>query len=60
MTTTLDAARRDGLDAILADPALIRPVFQPIVDLKRSTVVGFEMLARFDAEPQGTPLGRTK
>jgi EAL domain-containing protein (putative c-di-GMP-specific phosphodiesterase class I) len=51
-----DAARKDGLDAILADPALIRPVFQPIVDLKRSTVVGFEMLARFAAEPHGTPL----
>ena len=51
-----EAARKDGLDAILADPALIRPVFQPIVDLKRSTVVGFEMLARFAAEPHGTPL----
>ena len=56
MTTTLDADRKHGLDAILADPGLIRPVFQPIVDLKRSTVVGFEMLARFDAEPLGTPL----
>ncbi len=56
MTPSLDAARKDGLDAILADPGLIRPVFQPIVDLKRSTVVGFEMLARFAAEPQGTPL----
>jgi EAL domain-containing protein (putative c-di-GMP-specific phosphodiesterase class I) len=56
VTLTLDAARKTGLEAILADPALIRPVFQPIVDLKRSTVVGFEMLARFAAEPQGTPL----
>ena len=49
-------SRKAGLEAILADPALIRPVFQQIVDLKRSTVVGFEMLARFAAEPAGTPL----
>jgi EAL domain-containing protein (putative c-di-GMP-specific phosphodiesterase class I) len=55
-TGELADSRKEGLEAILADPALIRPVFQPIVDLKRSTVVGFEMLARFAAEPQGTPL----
>jgi EAL domain-containing protein (putative c-di-GMP-specific phosphodiesterase class I) len=56
ISATPDASRKAGLEAILADPALIRPVFQPIVDLKRSTVVGFEMLARFAAEPAGTPL----
>jgi EAL domain-containing protein (putative c-di-GMP-specific phosphodiesterase class I) len=56
VTSLTGAARKAGIEAILADPALIRPVFQPIVDLRKSTVVGFEMLARFAAEPEGTPL----
>jgi EAL domain-containing protein (putative c-di-GMP-specific phosphodiesterase class I) len=48
---------RDAVEAVLADPRLIRPVFQPIVDLRRSAVWGFEMLARFGDDGGGSPLG---
>jgi EAL domain-containing protein (putative c-di-GMP-specific phosphodiesterase class I) len=47
---------REAVEAVLADPALIRPVFQPIVDLRRSAVWGFEMLARFGDDAGGSPL----
>jgi EAL domain-containing protein (putative c-di-GMP-specific phosphodiesterase class I) len=50
------AVGRDAVEAVLADPRLIRPVFQPIVDLRRSAVWGFEMLARF-GDDAGSPLG---
>jgi EAL domain-containing protein (putative c-di-GMP-specific phosphodiesterase class I) len=51
------AVGRDAVEAVLADPGLIRPVFQPIVDLRRSAVWGFEMLARFGDDASGSPLG---
>jgi EAL domain-containing protein (putative c-di-GMP-specific phosphodiesterase class I) len=51
------AVGRDAVEAVLADPGLIRPVFQPIVDLRRSVVWGFEMLARFGDDASGSPLG---
>jgi EAL domain-containing protein (putative c-di-GMP-specific phosphodiesterase class I) len=47
---------REAIQAVLADPGLIRPVFQPIVDLRRSAVWGFEMLARFGDDAGGSPL----
>jgi EAL domain-containing protein (putative c-di-GMP-specific phosphodiesterase class I) len=47
---------RDAVEAVLADPRLIRPVFQPIVDLRRSAVWGYEMLARFGDDAAGSPL----
>ncbi|MCZ2804399.1 EAL domain-containing protein [Modestobacter sp. VKM Ac-2983] len=37
-----------ALDAVLADPAQPRLVFQPIVDLRRGVVAGYEALSRFD------------
>lgn len=37
-----------GLDEIAARPELIQPHFQPLVDLERGVVAGYEMLARFD------------
>ena len=37
-----------ALDAVLADPALPRLVFQPIVDLRRGVIAGYEALSRFD------------
>jgi EAL domain-containing protein (putative c-di-GMP-specific phosphodiesterase class I) len=49
------AAARETVEAVLADPTLIRPVFQPIVDLRRSAVQGYEMLARLANDPAGTP-----
>jgi EAL domain-containing protein (putative c-di-GMP-specific phosphodiesterase class I) len=48
-------AERETVEAVLADPTLIRPVFQPIVDLRLSAVKGYEMLARLANDPAGTP-----
>ncbi len=42
----------DALELVLSDPSLIRPSFQPIVDLARGVVAGYELLARFD-HPSG-------
>ena len=38
---------REDVEAILADPSGLSLVFQPIVDLSRSVVVGYECLSRF-------------
>lgn len=43
------------LSDVLADPGQPRLVFQPIVDLARGVVTGYECLARFDSEPYRTP-----
>jgi EAL domain-containing protein (putative c-di-GMP-specific phosphodiesterase class I) len=55
-TPTNQPTARETVEAVLADPSLIRPVFQPIVDLRRSAVQGYEMLARLANDPAGTPL----
>jgi EAL domain-containing protein (putative c-di-GMP-specific phosphodiesterase class I) len=47
---------REAIEAVLADPNLIHPLFQPIVDLRHSSVWGFEMLARFGNDASGSPL----
>ena len=39
-----------ALDAVLADPDRPALVFQPIVDLRRGTVAGYEALSRFGAD----------
>jgi EAL domain-containing protein (putative c-di-GMP-specific phosphodiesterase class I) len=54
-TTTGAPTERETVEAVLADPTLIRPVFQPIVDLRRSAIQGYEMLARLANDPSGTP-----
>ena len=36
-------------------PGAVRPVFQPIVDLRRGIVCGYEMLARFVGPPEASP-----
>jgi EAL domain-containing protein (putative c-di-GMP-specific phosphodiesterase class I) len=41
---------------VLAEPALVRPAFQPIFDLVRGRVSGFEALARFAIEPRRSPI----
>lgn len=38
---------RSEFTSLLADPAAIAPVFQPVVDLRRSEIAGYEALARF-------------
>ncbi|MGY1748892.1 EAL domain-containing protein [Modestobacter sp. SYSU DS0511] len=40
-----------ALAAVLADPAQPALVFQPIVDLRRGVVAGYEALSRFPAAP---------
>jgi EAL domain-containing protein (putative c-di-GMP-specific phosphodiesterase class I) len=40
---------------VLDEPDRVRPVFQPIFDLQRGVVCGFEMLARFDSPLQASP-----
>ena len=37
-----------ALSAVLADPGRPRLVFQPIVDLRRGVIAGYEALSRFD------------
>jgi EAL domain-containing protein (putative c-di-GMP-specific phosphodiesterase class I) len=44
-----------AIAAVLDEPDRVRPVFQPIFDLQRGTVCGFEMLARFDSPLQAPP-----
>ncbi len=36
-------------------PGAVRPVFQPVIDLRRGVVCGYEMLARFVGPPQAPP-----
>jgi EAL domain-containing protein (putative c-di-GMP-specific phosphodiesterase class I) len=54
-TPSSPKAERETVEAVLADRTLIRPVFQPIVDLRRSAVKGYEMLARLANDPAGSP-----
>jgi EAL domain-containing protein (putative c-di-GMP-specific phosphodiesterase class I) len=42
------------LESVLADPSRLRLLFQPIVDLQRGVVAGYETLARV-SEPDGRP-----
>lgn len=49
------SAFADGLERVLADRSLVRPVFQPIVDLRSGEVAGYEALARFGVEPVAPP-----
>jgi EAL domain-containing protein (putative c-di-GMP-specific phosphodiesterase class I) len=44
-----------AIDRVLAEPELIRPVFQPIVDLERGVASGYEMLARFSSPVSASP-----
>ncbi len=43
------------LDELLSEPAELRPVFQPIVDLSTGHTLGFEGLSRFPATPDIAP-----
>lgn len=53
--TAIVKACAAALPEILIDPGQPRLVFQPIVDLKRGAVAGYEALARFDGPVQATP-----
>jgi diguanylate cyclase (GGDEF)-like protein len=43
--------QRDDFAALIARPAAVRPVFQPIVALASGEPVGYEALARFEGKP---------
>ncbi|WP_322780660.1 EAL domain-containing protein [Frankia sp. Cas4] len=45
----------DALRRALADPGQPRVVFQPIVDLRRGVIAGYEALARFGASAAPSP-----
>jgi EAL domain-containing protein (putative c-di-GMP-specific phosphodiesterase class I) len=45
-----------ALERVLGEPELVRPVFQPIVDLDRGVACGYEMLARFVSPIKASPL----
>lgn len=45
----------EALDRVLSERELIRPVFQPIVDLERGVASGYEMLARFGSPIDAPP-----
>jgi EAL domain-containing protein (putative c-di-GMP-specific phosphodiesterase class I) len=58
MPGPLDAPALDWpvlLAEVCADPARVRPAFQPIVDLQRGAVCGYEALTRFASEAQAPP-----
>lgn len=48
----------DELDALLADPLKLIPVFQPIVELATGRILGYEGLSRFPEHPETTPVER--
>src|SRR4051812_27454101 len=50
-----DADWTAALGQVLSEPELVRPVFQPIVDLERGVACGYEMLARFVSPIKAAP-----
>lgn len=44
-----------AIEEVLREPARARVVFQPIADLRRGVVAGYEALARFDSTLQAPP-----
>jgi EAL domain-containing protein (putative c-di-GMP-specific phosphodiesterase class I) len=55
-TAATDRDWTHALERVLAEPELVRPVFQPIVDLDRGVASGYEMLARFVSPIKASPL----
>jgi EAL domain-containing protein (putative c-di-GMP-specific phosphodiesterase class I) len=45
----------EAISRVLTEPGAARPAFQPIVDLRRGVVTGYEMLARFEGPPERSP-----
>jgi EAL domain-containing protein (putative c-di-GMP-specific phosphodiesterase class I) len=47
--------RRAEVEAVMATPGRLYPVFQPIMSLEDQAVVGYEALSRMDGEPARGP-----
>jgi EAL domain-containing protein (putative c-di-GMP-specific phosphodiesterase class I) len=59
MPEPLDAPALDWpalLDEVCSAPARVQPVFQPIVDLQRGVVCGYEALTRFAGDVPASPV----
>ncbi len=52
---TVDEGWGRRIEDVIARPGVIRPHFQPLIDLERGTVAGYEMLARFEHPVGGSP-----
>lgn len=53
--TTIQVVAESDVRRLLADPAALQMAYQPIVDLRRGVVVGYEALARPAGPPRATP-----
>lgn len=47
--------QRAEIDALLANPEPITPVFQPLVDLNSGRTIGYEALSRFNSDVKRSP-----
>jgi EAL domain-containing protein (putative c-di-GMP-specific phosphodiesterase class I) len=54
-TAPTDLDWTEAIDRVLSERELVRPVFQPIVDLERGVASGYEMLARFGSPIDAPP-----
>lgn len=46
---------REAVEAACSRTGVVRTLFQPIVDVTRATITGYEALTRFDLEPRMSP-----
>jgi EAL domain-containing protein (putative c-di-GMP-specific phosphodiesterase class I) len=51
----LDPGWAQAVTGVLDDPSRHRPAFQPVADLQRGTVAGYEALSRFAGPPDAGP-----
>ena len=49
VTAVAPDEQRAEIEALLADPDLLRPVYQPWIELATGRLAGYEALTRFDA-----------
>jgi len=49
--------RQAAVRVVLDDPGALRCVFQPVVELERGTIVGYEALSRFSPDDEMGPAG---
>jgi diguanylate cyclase (GGDEF)-like protein len=55
VTATAPDEQRAEIEAILAEPGLLRPVYQPWVELATGRLAGYEALTRFEGPTQRAP-----
>lgn len=55
LQSTIQVVDEADVHRLLTEPARLHMAFQPIVDLRRGVVVGYEALARVPGTPKATP-----